>query len=233
MCFLTTWFPACREQLCRIVASTWWEELRSSWAANVLSWRHSFSDHVFDCVSVASVAWEGKLKGLFVCSVRSLDCHRLLKGLYCPNIHRLRPLFQCEDEQAFSTFGSQSYLAEIPLPAPTPVLSKTHTFIKILTQKVFRHKTLAQIQKHMFPCSVSSALSFPLWPEGVLSVFHPCGSVLLLWCGPSCSLMVCRRRHTGGWSEALPIWWAGWGGPGGPRATLLSTPPSTGSSSAL
>ena len=32
-----------------------------------------------------------------------------------------------------------------------------------------------------------------------------CGSVLALWCAPSCSLMVWRRRHTGGWSEALPV----------------------------
>lgn len=72
------------------------------------------------CIS-SFCCMRGKLKGLLVCSVRSLDCHRLLKGLFRPNIHRLRPLFQCEDEQAFSTFGFQSYLAEIPLPAPTPV----------------------------------------------------------------------------------------------------------------
>lgn len=83
----------------------------------------------------------------------------------------------------------------------------------------------------MPPYFVSTAL--PLWHEGVLTVSQPCGSVLVLWCGPSCSFMVWRRRHTGGWSEALPIRWAGWGGPDGPRAIRLSSPPITCSSSTL
>lgn len=42
--------------------------------------------------------------------------------------------------------------------------------------------------------------------------------------------MVWRRRHTGGWSEALAIWWLGWGGP---RVTRLSGPPRAASSSTL
>lgn len=77
-------------------------------------------------------------------------------------------------------------------------------------------------------CAKCSLLPSLIWIKGV---FQPCGSVLVLWCGPSCSLMVWRRRHTGGWSEVLLFWWAGWGGPDGPRATRLSIPPSACSSS--
>lgn len=109
-----------------------------------------------------------------------------------------------------------------------------HMFTKIVnTTKVFGHETVSQIQKDMPPYSVSSALSFLLGLKALLTVSQPCGSELALWCGPSCSFMVWRRRHTGGWGEALPIRWGSWGGPDGPCATRLSSPPITCSSSTL
>lgn len=42
-------------------------------------------------LSVVCVAWEGQLKDcvcvcVYVCSVSSLNCHRVLKGSYCQNI---------------------------------------------------------------------------------------------------------------------------------------------------
>lgn len=73
-------------------------------------------------------------------------------------------------------------------------------------------------------------LSFPR-DKGVLTLLQPCGSVLVLCAGPSCSLMVWRRRHKGGFREPLLIWWAGWGLPVGPHPGRLSTSPRACSSS--
>lgn len=93
-----------------------------------------------------------------------------------------------------------------------------------------RDKTHAQIPQRFL--HVLSKVLFTLLQWRCVHV-QPCGSVLVLWWGPSCSLMVWRRRHTGGWGELLPVWLACCGGTEGPRVARLSSPPSTCSSSKL